>query len=197
MKRLRLLLIGLTALLLLLALAAVLPMRRVSGDEMAWSLRDGELVWIVPMRIRRGDVVLVQDPLDPERRVLRRAIGSPGQKIRVEEGSVRVNGKRIRQQDMGREGEFRILKEIIWSSPPARPNPHFILQLLRPVKWSLDGKVIVPEGHWYLLADDRHRAVDSRWWGPVPESEIVGVVRARWGEADEWRPAFQILLPEE
>ena len=55
----------------------------------------------------------------------------------------------------------------------------------------------VPEGHWFLLADNRDGAVDSRWWGPVPESRIQGVVRLRQGPEDPWRSAWQVLLPEE
>lgn len=149
-------------------------------------------------------MVLVTDPLDPSRRVLRRAIAHGGQKVRVEDGTVRVDGKRIRQQEMGDppqadEGpELTVLKEVIWSKPPARANRFFPTISDRPTRWSAPGVVEVPEGHWYVLADNRDAALDSRWWGPVPESAIHGVARARYGEADIWREtAFELLLPEE
>ncbi len=183
--------------LVLLLIAVVLPMRQVGNDDMAWSIQRGEWVWILPMRVRRGDVVLLRDPLDPQRKVLRRAIANTDQKVRYEDASVRVNGKRIRQTDMGDDGDHRVLKEVIWSSPPARPNPHFIRVVKKPIKWSLPGKVMVPKGSWYLLADNRDEALDSRWWGPVPEDDILGVVRFRLGQADDWREAWQLLLPEE
>ena len=197
MKRLLRLAKPMAALLALILVLLLLPIRQVASDEMAWSLQAGELVWILPQRIRRGDIVLLKDPLDPNRRILRRAVGAPGQKIRYEEDTIRVNGKRIRQQDMGRDGDFRIMKEVIWSSPPARANPHFIRIKLKPIKWQLGGKVTVPEGHWYLMADDRDQALDSRWWGPVSEDQILGVVRFRLGKEDEWRPKAELMLPEE
>ena len=190
---------------LAMATAAVLaPMRTIAGDEMSWTLRSGDRVWIVPARIRRSDVVLVTDPLDPERQVLRRAIAHGGQKVRFEEGAVRVDGKRIRQLEMGDpptapDGPGQtVLKEVIWSKPPARANRYFPTISDRTTRWSASGIVEVPEGHWYLLADNRDEALDSRWWGPVPEDAIHGVVRARYGEADIWRETgFELLLPEE
>jgi hypothetical protein len=58
--------------------------------------------------------------------------------------------------------------------------------------------VTVPEGHWYLLAEDRDGALDSRFWGPVPEAAISGVARLRVGGTDAWRPQpVELLLAEE
>lgn len=204
MSRLRILAAVLGTTLLLAALVALVPMRTVAGDEMSWSLRPGDRVWIVPDRIRRSDIVLVTDPLDPSRRVLRRAIAHGGQTVRVEDGTVRVDGKRVRQQEMGDPPptaggpELTVLKEVIWSKPPARANRYFPTISDRATRWSSPGVVEVPDGHWYVLADNRDAALDSRWWGPVPEGAIHGVVRARHGPGDPWREvAFELLLPEE
>ena len=204
MSRLRILAAALGTTLLLAAVACLAPLRTVAGDDMSWSLRPGDHVWVVPDRVRRADIVLVTDPLDPSRRVLRRAIAHGGQRVKVEDGTVRVDGKRVRQQEMGdppqvTEGpELTVLKEVIWSKPPARANRFFPTISDRATRWSSPGVVEVPEGHWYVLADNRDSALDSRWWGPVPESDIHGVVRARYGEADIWREVgFEVLLPEE
>jgi len=56
-------------------------------------------------------------------------------------------------------------------------------------------RVTVPEGHWYLMADDRDVALDSRWWGPIAEAEIQGVVRVHRAQEDLWREPWQILRP--
>lgn len=197
MSRLRRALLALAVLLVALAGVALVPLRTVTDDSMAWSLQPGDRVWIVPDRVRRADVVLVTDPLDPSRRVLRRAIAAEGQKVKVDAQGVRINGKRIRQTEMGEHERYRVIKEVIWSRPPARPNPYLPLIVDQPSGWKMDEAVEVPEGHWYLLADNRDVGLDSRWWGPVPESEIHGVVRFRVGEADTWREAWQLLLPEE
>jgi signal peptidase I len=184
-------------LLLGLALAVALPARRVASDEMAASLRAGELVWVLPVRPRKADVVAIADPLDPARTVLRRVVAGPGEEVRFDEGGLRVNAKRVRPTEMGEQDGHQVVQEVIWSRPPARANNYLTRLRPKPQTWSSPGTVEVPEGHWYLLADDRDGALDSRWWGPVPDAAVKGVVRARLGEADAWRPAVELLLPEE
>jgi len=162
--------------------------RRVAGEEMAPSLAEGDLVWILPgLTVRRGDVVLLRDPLDPERRILRRAVAPGGTEVRFDDGGIRVGTKRIRQQDMGEADGYSVLKETIWSKPPAESTDWLIRKRKGAnAAWNADA-VSVPDGHWYLVADDRDNAIDSRWWGPVPEAYIDGVVRIRWGQPDQWR----------
>lgn len=199
MNRLRWIGLTLLGLLGLIVVAVLVPLRRVEGSDMAWTLQPGEHVWIVPDRVRKADVVAVIDPLDPARVVLRRAVAAAGESVSWEDATLRINGKRVRQSDMGDVAGWKVVEETIWSRPPARANkflPRFRPSLRAP--WKQPGKVTVPEGHWYLLADSRDGALDSRFWGPVPESAIEGVARAWVGAADTWRPGrFALLLPEE
>jgi len=196
----RLLLVGkvLAGLVVLLGVLALLPMRTVQGDDMLWTVQPGDVVWVVPDRVRKADVVLVDDPLDPGKRVLRRVIAGPGERVRIDDSGVRVNGKRIRQTEMGDIPDHRVRKEVIWSKPPARPNPYFTQIVVPEVPWSTEGVVEVPEGHWYVMADRRDRGVDSRWWGPVPEAAVHGVVRLSYGPTNTWREEpLALVLPEE
>jgi len=188
--------IGIIVAVLFVAIVlALLPARRVGSDEMGWTYQKDDIVWILPGEVYKGDVVLVADPLDPERRVLRRVVALAGDKVRFEDGAVRVNGKRIRQKDMGLRDGVQVFKEVIWSRPPARATNWLVQRVNRPVLWETDGPIKVPDDHVYLLADNRDEAIDSRWWGPVPAASIQGVVRARYGTADDWRGAVQWLKP--
>jgi signal peptidase I len=196
-QRLRRFGVAMCALLGLVLLGVLVPLRTVTDQEMAWSLQPGDHVWIVPDRVRRADIVLVEDPLDPSRKVLRRAVGRAGQKVLVDPQGVRINGKRVRQQEMGEHDRYRVIKEVIWSAPPARANSYLPLIVDQPAIWKMAEPVEVPDGHWFLLADNRDLGLDSRWWGPVPESKILGVVRFRVGTKDTWRPAWELLRPEE
>lgn len=191
--------VGVAVLVLLgvAAICALVPLRTVRGDDMRWSLHDGDLVWVLPMRVRPADIVVVRDPLDDSATVLRRAIAGPGKKVRIDSGGIRINGKRIRQQEMGEDGDRRVLKEVIWSKPPARANAYLPEIANQPGSWTMEAAVEVPEGHWWVMADNRDVGLDSRWWGPVSEDDIVGVVRFRVSEEDTWRPAWELLLPEE
>ncbi len=184
--------------ILILGIAAWVPARRVTRTDMAWTFQPNDVVWLVPDRIRKADVVSLADPLDPSRTVLRRVVAVAGDNVRIEEGRVRVNAKPLRQTEMGDRPGLRVRKEVIWSKPPARANGYFVQVVVPEVPWSSPGIVEVPEGHVYVLADNRDQALDSRWWGPVPETSVKGVVRAVWGEVNEWREApFGIVLPEE
>lgn len=191
MKRL---LVTLAALPLLLGGLAAATVRTVGSDEMSPSILADERVMILPLTPIRGDVVVLRDPLDPERLVLRRAIADGGKRVRYEDGELRVDIKRIRQKEMGEQGDYRVSQETMWSKPPARANNWLLRYKKEPVRWKAE-PVLVPEGSWYLLADDRDGALDSRWWGPIPLERIEGVVRARLGTADEWRPRVQWLDP--
>jgi signal peptidase I len=182
----------LSALLLLIAVAALLPLRRVAGDAMAPTLRDGDWIWVLPVAPLRGDVVVLDDPLDPGHPVLRRALTGGETKARVDDEGVRVNGKKVRQKEMGTEEGYKVFQETIWSRPPAVATTWRIRRLQRPVRWSSE-PTEVPADHWYLLADDRDHAPDSRNWGPVAARRIQGVVRLRVGPADAWRPAVEWL----
>jgi signal peptidase I len=182
--------------LALVLIAGAIPMRTVGDDEMAWTLQSGDYIWVLPVD------VLLADPLDPQRTVLRRVVAMEGEKLTYEDGTMKINGKRVRQTDMGKGTiggrERRVYKEVIWSRPPARPTNWLITRLVESnVTWKLTDKVEVPQGHVFLLADDRDGAMDSRWWGPVPLSSVRGVVRARLGPADEWREALELIKPIE
>ncbi len=179
-------------LLALVAIAALVPMRRVQGDEMSPNLQPGDLIWVLPVTPLRGDIVVLRDPLDPDRRILRRTLTGGDTKVRWDEGGLRVNGKRVRQTDMGDLDGDSLQQEVIWSKPPARAK-NWLVRLRRPAAFWTAGTVEVPEDHWYLLVDDRDRALDSRWWGPVHQDAIEGVVRLRIGPSDPWRGPVEWL----
>ena len=61
-------------------IAALVPMRTVDSDEMAWTYQPGDTVWIVSDRIRKADVVLLEDPMEPGRLVLRRPSPRPARR---------------------------------------------------------------------------------------------------------------------
>jgi len=175
-------------------LAIILPMRSVAGDEMSPSIQAGDTVWILPgQAVRRGDVVVLQDPLDPSREVLRRAIAPGGTTVRFSDAGVRVDAKRLRQEDMGKLHGYAVYKETLWSKPPAKATDWLIRRRRDPgVHWKAD-PLEIPADHWYLLADDRDDALDSRWWGPIPTSAIRGVVRLRLTTPDLWRERLTVL----
>ena len=180
-----------------LALLSVLALglsssNRVVGSDMEPSFLAGDRVWVSPWSAPvPGDVVLIEDPLDPGNVILRRVLAVGGQSIRYDEGSIRVGNRRLRKQAMGDSGDHLVAQETLWAKKPEVGHQWLTQQVAHPAsRWTAD-PVDVPEMHLYLLADNRDLAVDSRWWGSIPAERVQGVVRLRLGAKHKWRTEWE------
>lgn len=125
---------------------------------------------------QRGDVMVFFPP-NIDKYYIKRVIGLPGDRIRYVNNELTVNGEPVahefvaaRPSDPGyvlvREklaGEDYIIRKSTHNGP-------------RPV----DGSWVVPDGHYFMMGDNRDNSADSRVWGPVPEENIVGKAFAIW-----------------
>jgi signal peptidase I len=136
----------------------------------------GELdhLMLPPTRVERGDLVVFHYPVEPKLHLVKRVIGLPGDRIRLRGGRVLVNG--------------RPLTEPYAYYSPSRPNgfrddfpslleadPNVDLRWWIHLRTSVRGEdVIVPPNEYFVLGDNRNDSEDSRYWGFVPRSTIVG-----------------------
>lgn len=147
----------------------------VPDDDMAPSVQRGDLVVIVPVSPRAGDVVAVVDPLDPTRWTLRRVEGIGGA-IRYQDGVFHSSDGPTRVSELGRDAHGVTLRE----------GGH-LTRIAQEVRWELP-ETGIPDTHAFLGADARDVAMDSRWWGPLPLDALRGVVVARIGAPrSAWR----------
>jgi signal peptidase I len=128
---------------------------------------------ILPYRqVERGDIVVFLYPEDVRQTYVKRIIGLPGDRIRLENGQVVRNGRRLVepyvqhtaiQPDPYRDN-FPLAPEA-WTSPRGRDMfQHHVRS----------GEVVVPAGMLFALGDNRDNSADSRYWGFVPREDIVG-----------------------
>ncbi|MGA7220725.1 MAG: signal peptidase I [Candidatus Sulfotelmatobacter sp.] len=124
-------------------------------------------------RIRRGDIIVFHYPVTPSQHFVKRVIGVPGDRVRLFEKQVLINGKSIDepyahftrpQNDLFRDNFPRL--EVA----PGE-TPEWWLQLRKLVD---HGQLIVPEGHYFVMGDNRDDSYDSRYWGFVPQGNIIG-----------------------
>lgn len=130
--------------------------------------------FIMPYRqVRRGDVVVFHYPVNPAQDFVKRVIGVPGDRVRLVNKQVFVNGVPMKESyahfnhpayDMFRDNFPRL-------DVAAGETPEWWVQLRKLVE---DGQLIVPEGYYFVMGDNRDDSYDSRYWGFVPRANIIG-----------------------
>ncbi|MBK1717946.1 signal peptidase I [Thiocystis violacea] len=148
-----------------------------------------------------GDVVVFKFPLDPTTDYIKRVIGLPGDEIAYRNKTVFVNGEPIGQmpigdyRGVGSGKEMTGAREALESldgvehhilTRPTAPDLPFGCQVLA------FGPVEIPEGHYFVMGDNRDNSNDSRCWGFVPEENLVGKAFAIWMHWDGKRDGFPI-----
>ena len=124
--------------------------------------------------VNRGDVIVFKWPVHPEQHFVKRVVGVPGDRVRLVDSHVMVNGSFLKEgyaiYKRGPHDSFR-------DDFPAR---HILSPLITPKWWAdipllvRNGDLLVPEDSYFVLGDNRNESLDSRYWGLVPRENIVG-----------------------
>ncbi len=123
---------------------------------------------------KRGDVVVFQWPEDRTKNFVKRLVGLPGDTVEMRDGTLLINGALQREgyalrsePDMDRAGdEFRWQRDYLIRSASASMAYHPSRN-----NW---GPLVVPEGNYFVLGDNRDNSLDSRYWGFVPQELLRG-----------------------
>ncbi len=146
---------------------------------------------------QRGDVMVFRYPEDQRINYIKRVVGLPGDRVVYRNKVLFINGEPVLQEPLGNwvgEGLNR-------NPPGTRPQKrsellgeephHIVVYPERPDRQSRDW--VVPEGHYFVLGDNRDQSLDSRAWGFVPEELLVGKAVMIWMHWDcgrgcvDWR----------
>ncbi len=130
---------------------------------------------------KRGDVVVFRPPHHPDQDWIKRVIGLPGDQIGYHNKQIYVNGEPVPMQPAGiyigvGQGRdhtgFAMLRETLGG------REHRALH--RDHRSRGDGEFQVPPGHYFVMGDNRDNSEDGRFWGFVPEQNLVGRAFAIW-----------------
>lgn len=150
---------------------------------------------------KRGDVVVFKYPQKPQVDYIKRVVGVPGDVISYKNKTLSVNGEQQLQVSMGvyqgvgsgaREtGTLKFSEtlnglehEILVN--PRTPDFGYGCQVL------MHGPFTVPSNHYFAMGDNRDNSNDSRCWGLVPESNLVGKAFGIWMSWDSNRSDFPV-----
>ena len=136
---------------------------------------------------QRGDIIVFLKPVaDPDPVdgsptypfLVKRLIGVPGDHIHLHDGIVILNGVAQPQPKEGKEApanpsEQAFLDEFP-STPPAEDPSATEAWAVDAPSHIVDGDLVVPPGHYFMMGDNRHNSLDSRYWGFVARENIVG-----------------------
>jgi len=129
----------------------------------------------------RGDVAVFRYPNNPRQDYIKRVVGLPGDTIAYRKKVLYVNGEEVvisGGKPYKREGSGDIYPGVIHHQEQLGDVSHDILVSGSP--GSIDRVWEVPEGHYFMVGDNRDNSLDSRSWGFVPEENLVGRAKFVW-----------------
>lgn len=133
----------------------------------------------------RGDVVVFRYPRDPNLDYIKRVIGLPGDHIAYYNKVLYVNGTAVARDFVGQYSGPGQTFANNYIEKLEGANHSILLLPARPN--NLQGEYIVPDGEYFVMGDNRDNSNDSRVWGSVPESNLVGKAFMIWMHySDEW-----------
>lgn len=141
---------------------------------------------------KRGDVIVFRSPENPATPFIKRVVGLPGDRIAYYNKVLYVNGEAAGQEILGTFSATGSGNSMSGASL-RRENldGHLHELLVQPRSPTLEGKLVVPEGNYFVLGDNRDNSRDSRFWGTVPDELLIG--RAfmiwmswDWGHGIKW-----------
>jgi signal peptidase I len=153
----------------LLIQAYVVKPYRIPTPSMAATLRPGDRVLVNRVvyhlrEPRRGDVVVFRYPKNREVTFIKRIVGLPGDTLAVRDGRLYVGGRALT------EPYVHVTRGVTDPTNPGMGQSGTTVG----EPWSLSEPYTVPPDAYFVMGDNRTNSDDSRDWGTVPRSDIVG-----------------------
>lgn len=142
-------------------------------DKLAYAPAGPISKYLLPYTpVKRGDIIVFRFPVDTRQTFVKRVIGVPGDRLHMQNKQVYLNGQPL-------DEPFKFNKTPYTDSYrdnfPADPNTRVDDRALEMLEKNLvSGEIVVPRDCFFAMGDNRDSSLDSRYWGFVPRSHIIG-----------------------
>ncbi len=128
---------------------------------------------------KRGDIALFHWPANPKILFIKRVVGVPGDHLVYKNKVLTINGRRAVQKTLAPYAKTREGIDVFRKEENLLGIQHEILVQKHGGEQE-DFSVTVPKGHYFMMGDNRDDSDDSRFWGMVPERDLVGKGQMIW-----------------
>jgi signal peptidase I len=152
-------------------------------DKLAYAPGGMVSKYLLPYHaVERGDIIVFRYPLNIRENYVKRVIGVPGDRIRLVNKQVWLNGKQLAEPYTFHKAAY---VDSYRDNFPNEPNVRLPESALNMLEHNVKrGEVVVPENSYFAMGDNRDNSLDSRYWGFVPRANIIGKPLLIWWSYD-------------
>lgn len=142
-------------------------------DKLAYAPEGPVSKYLLPYTpIQRGDIIVFRYPSDIRQTYVKRVVGVPGDRIRLVDKQVYLNGKVLSEPYKYHKQDYI---DSYRDNFPGAPNTRITEEAQRMLEENVvNGEVVVPPGRYFAMGDNRDSSFDSRFFGYVPRANIIG-----------------------
>lgn len=142
-------------------------------DKLSYAPADGFSKHLLPYtEPKRGDIIVFRYPMDISQNYVKRCMGVPGDHIKVVDKEVWLNGHKLVEPYV--QHIFPGLQPYRDNFPSEPSGPVYDRARQMLAEHVVNGEIVVPEGSYFAMGDNRDNSLDSRYWGFVPRENIIG-----------------------
>lgn len=127
------------------------------------------------LEVRRGDIIVFKYPFPPHQHFVKRVIGLPGDRLKILESQVYINGRPLAEPYKVHSVSAARRASDSFPSPDSYFAYWMRSDWAEQIKGLIEGnELVLPPGKYFVLGDNRNNSQDSRYWGLVDRTTIIG-----------------------
>jgi signal peptidase I len=142
-------------------------------DKLSYAPADSFSKHLLPYtEPKRGDIIVFRYPMDISQNYVKRCMGVPGDRLKVVDKELWLNGHKLVEPYV--QHMFPRIEPYRDNFPSEPYGPVYDRARQMLAEHVVNGEVVVPEGFYFAMGDNRDNSLDSRYWGFVPRENIIG-----------------------